>query len=610
MRETPRGDPPAPAALADGRTGWLLVALLTTHAALLGWAALRDSATWDEPGHLAAGLSHWRTGTFHLYRVNPPLVRMTGAAPVALAGARFDDEDPLLAAGPARRPEFAAGERLCNANGERFFRLLTVARWACIPFSLAGALVCFAWARELYGRAAGATAGVLWCFCPNVLGHGHLISPDAAAAALGVAAAYAFWRWLRAPSWRRACGAGVVLGLAELTKSTWVVLFLLWPAAAFVYRRMQPPAARAGARRHVLGVALVLAIALYLLNWGYGFQGSFARLDSYRFVSPALAGPDGAGPSRNRFAGTALGRFPVPLPRDYVEGIDVQRSDFERVQWSFLRGEWRFGGWWHYYLYGLAVKTPVGTCLLLALSLGLWALRRPGYGAAWRDELFLALPCLVVLALVSSQTGFNHHVRYALPLLPFAFVSISKAARAFPLGHRWAAAAVAVALGSAVVESLWVYPHSLSFFNALAGGPSGGPRHLASSNTDWGQDLLNLRRWLDDHPDARPLHLAYELPLVDPRLVGIEYLAVPGRPQPDATTQAGADDDARPSPGWYALGVNQIHARERRFDYFLELTPAARAGYSILIYRVSEQDAERLRGKLGAPRRPADPPPR
>ena len=40
--------------------------------------------------------------------------------------------------------------------------------------------------------------------------------------------------------------------------------------------------------------------------------------------------------------------------------------------YSYLRGEWRKEGWWYYYLYGLAMKVP----------LGVWALALAGGGAA------------------------------------------------------------------------------------------------------------------------------------------------------------------------------------------------------------------------------------
>jgi hypothetical protein len=53
--------------------------------------------------------------------------------------------------------------------------------------------------------------------------------------------------------------------------------------------------------------------------------------------------------------------------------MDLQRVDLEAGWLSYLHGQWRQGGWWHYYLYALAVKLPLGTLALL-----LWALVRAG----------------------------------------------------------------------------------------------------------------------------------------------------------------------------------------------------------------------------------------
>jgi len=59
--------------------------LLVIHAVLLVWMAAEDSPVIDEVGHLPAGVSHWLTGNFDLYRVNPPLTRLIAAAPVCAA---------------------------------------------------------------------------------------------------------------------------------------------------------------------------------------------------------------------------------------------------------------------------------------------------------------------------------------------------------------------------------------------------------------------------------------------------------------------------------------------------------------------------------------------
>lgn len=59
------------------------VLLLVAHFALVFNNCLCDAPTWDEIGHLVAGLSHWHTGRFELYPVNPPLTRMLATSCVA-----------------------------------------------------------------------------------------------------------------------------------------------------------------------------------------------------------------------------------------------------------------------------------------------------------------------------------------------------------------------------------------------------------------------------------------------------------------------------------------------------------------------------------------------
>ena len=59
----------------------------------------------------------------------------------------------------------------------------------------------------------------------------------------------------------------------------------------------------------------------------------------------------------------------MPLPKNYVLGVDLQKRDFESYsQPSYLRGQFSPRGWWYYYLYALAVKVPLGTWLLVGLA--------------------------------------------------------------------------------------------------------------------------------------------------------------------------------------------------------------------------------------------------
>jgi len=272
-------------------------------------------------------------------------------------------------------------------------------------------------------------------------------------------------------------------------------------------------------------------------------------------------------------------------PRTFRAG-----SSFDRTRWSYLRGEWRDHGWWYYYLYGAAIKIPLGTWLLFLLA-GYTLIQTRWTRSRAADELVVLLPALAIVVLVSSQLGLNKHFRYVLPALPFVFVWVSRVATA-RMG-RWFGALVIVGVTSTIVSSLWIYPHSLSYFNETIGGPLHGHRHLVSSNIDWGQDLLFLRKWAQRHPEARPLRIAYNLHLVNPTALGFEAAPKPPGFAPRSTTG--------PPPGWYAVDITHLTAQDGAYQCYERWPPIAYAGYSFRIYHVTPEAAERVRAQLALP---------
>ena len=123
-----------------------------------------------------------------------------------------------------------------------------------------------------------------------------------------------------------------------------------------------------------LGMLVICAsLSVYVLNLGYSFEGTFTPLGKYRFVSDSLGAEQADQQARagggNRFEHSWLATIFVPLPKNYVEGIDLQKRDFEHYgEKSYLNGVWSDHGWWYYYLEALALKVPVGTWLLLLLA--------------------------------------------------------------------------------------------------------------------------------------------------------------------------------------------------------------------------------------------------
>ncbi len=643
----------------------IVVALMVVHAGLVLVGARWNFVVLDETGHIPAGISHWETGDFSLYRVNPPLGRMLAALPVLLArpSTTYVHLDPH----PGIRADWTVGRDFAELNAPRYLDLIYLARLPGVLWSLLGAWIINRWCRELYGDWAGCLAVALWVFDPTIMAFAQVVTPDVPAAVAGLLATYVFWRYLRSGSWRLACWSGLLLGVAQLTKFTMVVLYGVWPLIALVHHvgrrgrrertsfRPSPDEGGSdgaspsrnpgwgGGEPNVLGPdesspssssaikgrrgpagrwkpflqALVMVlISLDAINGGYFGRDTCWKLEDFTFASRTLTGTSGH--PGNRFRGGWLGRLVVPVPAEYLRGIDAQRNDFESEFPSYLAGQWRTRGWWYYYFYALAVKEPLGTLGLIVWGLALTIMRHRS-SARWQDELTVLLPATVVLILVSSQTGFNHHMRYILPAFPFLFVVTGKLAYFLRPDRPWARLLVLALLGWTMASSLRVYPHAMSYFNEAVGGPENGHNHLLDSNIDWGQDLLALRDWLREHPEARPFGLAY-FHFLDPRIIGIDYRLPPlgpgGDPKPEAEE---SERLARlgPQPGYYALSVNYLrgitfNAPDGRggwtwigghnaFTYFQHFQPIARAGYSIYIYHITPQEADAVRRRIGLP---------
>lgn len=536
------------------------------HLGLCLWGAVVHSPTMDEPAYLVSGISHWQLGNFDLCRVSPPLVRMVAAIPVMAAQPRYDwgshEKGPLV------RAEHSVGRDFVVANGKRSFWLFTLGRWACLPFTLIGAWISYRWAKELFGQSSAYLALLLWCFSPNILAHAQMLTPDTGVTALGLAACYAFWRWSNSLALADAVTWGVVLGCAVLAKTNALALFAAFPGGLAIdlllsRRKIQY---RLAAGHLVAG----FGTAICILNLGYGLQGSFRPLGAYVFASKVFAGEHDANEhGGNRFRGTVLESIPVPLPAAFVEGIDLQKRDFENDKQHFktyFRGQWYDHGWWWYYLYVVTVKVPEGTWALIAAGAIVIFFGRHSECAVVAG--YLILPGLLLFSLPSAQTGFGHSLRYVLPAFPFAFLIASAAVAGRPICRVFSSTMVIWMMCS----SLRCYPHSLSYFNQLSGGPGNGDFHLLDGNVDWGQDLRYALDWIEKHPEARPVYIAFWGPIPTAEL-GI------------ALSAASQDREGEFPEGYYVVSANYLHGGPRHYRPDLQVLQSGTA-YDQITYAV------------------------
>jgi Dolichyl-phosphate-mannose-protein mannosyltransferase len=170
--------------------GVLAAVLVGVLASLLLVGMRWNFVTYDEAAHIPAGISHWETGDFTLYRANPPLYRMLAALPIMLSRpyTTYTHVDHK----PGARSEFLVGEDFAEANASNYFDLVCLARLPGAAWSVLGAIVIYLCCRDLYGGWAGCLGVALWAFDPTVLAFAGVVTSDVPAAVAGLAATYVF----------------------------------------------------------------------------------------------------------------------------------------------------------------------------------------------------------------------------------------------------------------------------------------------------------------------------------------------------------------------------------------------------------------------------------
>ena len=514
------------------RKRWLVgagvCALLAILAAELALSVRLESLSWDEGDHIFAGYLDWKNGDFGLNPEHPPLVKMIGALPLLA----MDLKVPQLQNRYFKTEAYLSGRDWIYGNDAN--RIIFRARMAASLLTLLLALLVFFTAQEMFGTGAAFLALALVVFEPNLIAHGAMVTTDAGLTCFLLATIFIFYRYVKAPSVRRVAALGLAAGLAAATKHSAILLLpmLVLLAAVELFRRRTsagPAAAppetrlRQGMR---FGVALVAAGAIAaVLLWGvYGFRYQ-ARPQGLQ-INPPLAEAVRSLPPHESKAILALAHWRL-LPESYLYGLADVR-EMANFMPSYLFGQVHAHGVWFYFPVAFVIKSTLALLLLLLLALVAIA---AGKLRCWREIAFLSIPPLFYL-LVSMGSKLNIGARHIL--LVFVFAALLAAGAAWTLirsDRRWAYLIGALLLFH-VVSSLRAFPTSyMAYSNELWGGPSATYKYLTDSNTDWGQQLIGTKTFVDQH-GIKSCWFAY---FVEPAIRFSDY-GIPCRPLPTPDT--------------------------------------------------------------------------
>jgi len=121
----------------------------------------------------------------------------------------------------------------------------------------------------------------------------------------------------------------------------------------------------------------------------------------------------------------------------------------------------------------------------------------------WKNNLgpFIALP-IIVLFMMSLPSQFKIGLRHIFIIYPFLFIAAGLAIAVLWQKIKqtyWRLSLMTIGAFYYLATLVAFYPNYLTYSNELAGGSTNGYKYLADSNLDWGQGLVELKRYTDAH---------------------------------------------------------------------------------------------------------------
>ncbi len=562
-------------------------------------SAWMESPTNDEPANIPSGYVYLLRGDY-IDGTQPPLMRYWASIPLFLFHPNDFPGDPNW-----YQNWQAYGRKFLYDNTINPDALIFWPRFMVMLATLGLGWLIGHWAKRRNGAWAGVLAVALFSLDPNMLAHGHYVTTDIAVTATVFGAVYLFWRYLESPTWLRLFAGAFVFACAQISKFSAVLLVpTLFVAAGLVawLRLRSAPKSKApwyAPSQFWISIAVYVGMTILVVLAAYRFEVRSVEQDEQlreaRWLGPVyrtiqrIAPQIGQTPEKiiqlrvpayTYFKGLALQSFHTLAQNTWLGGDTYQ----------YALGMYSKNGWWWYFPLTFMLKTPLTLIVvLIAVSvLGIAATRRP-LGARWpmpsrwvpvevrrhEEFLFLVIPIVVFMGTYMTST-INIGHRYLLPIYPFLYVLASRLAAPWPRvqnGRLPFVASVGCVLAM-LPGSLLIHPHYLSYFNELV-GPANGYKYLADSNVDWGQDLLQLKHYLDR---VKPALVYIDISgTIRPEDLGIDYLPIPKvHPPPDQHFLV-------------AISVNEYLIKTTRYPegmypWLHNEAPIKRIGYSIFVY--------------------------
>jgi hypothetical protein len=500
--------------------------------------SIRKSITWDETVHIPAGYFYVKKGDFFINFEHPPFSKTLSGIFLSFTEVFFPEDLYRN----LRMNEWDLGMAFFYLNRESVDKIVLLSRLPMILFGILLGFFIYLWTGDLYGKIAGIFSLFLFTFCPNFLAHSCLVTTDVPFTLFFIMTLYFLWKFLEKDEIRYLIFCGISFGLSLSTKFTGIILMPF------------------------------ILISLLILERKFIKKEYFKCFILYLFLLPAFILF-----LTYRFYG--IGNFILGLKRIIFETT-------ERGHFSYLNGKFSQNGWYYYFIFAFLYKTPIPLIILILLSIFI----KPKIE---KKERFIILPCIIYF-IFSSLSKKQIGIRYILPFYALLYVYCGRLLRCsekLKLKKLTKKIIFIILIFWYLFESIKIHPHYIAYFNQIAGGPDNGWKHLIDSNIDWGQDLKELKEYLQK--EGNPELLLNYFGAIFPETYGLIYepflypFFIYNVPEKNYHFNS-----PFPEKEYLAISVNHLtglpYEDTEIFKWLKEIKPKAKIGYSIFVYDITK----------------------
>ena len=453
---------------------WLILVLVSALLVLLA-TSLTDSPTYDEPAHIASGLTYVKFSDLRLNSEHPPLIKFLSGLSLSLfyPDLKFEVSDQEMQ-DPYTSVIYDLGAQLFWENDPT--KLLVVARMPVIFLTLLAIYFVYQLVVDLTSNEKkGLVAAILFAFEINVLANGSLVTTDMGLLTFWLGLVIFYIRFLQKEDKKNLLISGIFFGLALLTKYSAVfILPIIFIASLSFLSKIK-------LTRVVLSLATISVVA-WIVVWLFYLP----------FGSPKIIWEELPAVQEviSHVKSERLNQVVhiLPLPYYYRYGLKLINHHEAVGQLQFLAGRvGQFNWWWFYPLTFLLKISDFYLALLFISTYFVFKNRFQNQ----KLNFLLIMMGLYFLLVINSSMAFG--MRILLPVVGFGAVVIA-------LNLNWLKDHQLLKMLLIFYTLLTVvrFPYFFSSSNLLSAVSGSKHEMLIDSNLDWGQDLKRLSNWCQE----------------------------------------------------------------------------------------------------------------